>query len=119
MIIHEKEENALYYAFCIDPRFRKRHNTFLDEHCGDAEYLDDVRCPGGAADLESLRKSLAIGVTYHNVTRVVLTVHENCLAGAERADLFDAARVARELGVADITLIYFKLDGSYETVLED
>jgi len=76
---------------------------------------DRVSVQGGAANFEQLRIHLASAKKLHECSTAILTVHENCGAGAKIEDLQTAANMAKEFGYK-VRLFFIKLDGSWEEI---
>ena len=79
--------------------------------------FDRVTFAGGAANAEQLKIHLGLSKKLHDSCVAVLSVHEDCGAGAVKEDLFKAADTARSLGF-DPRLFFIKLDGTWEEVEE-
>ena len=77
---------------------------------------DRVSVQGGAANFEQLKIHLESAKRLHGCSTVILTVHENCGAGAKKEDLQTAARMAKELGYT-ARLFWLKLDGTSEEIM--
>lgn len=108
---------------CIDFRFQKMINEFLETTIGEAGY-DRLGVAGVTKDLNHFMGQLEISHRLHHIKEVVIIHHENCGAyGSEstpekhRAELF----IAKETVLAkypdlDIKLFYLKLNGEFEEV---
>ena len=77
--------------------------------------FDRVSVQGGAANFEQLKIHLASAKRLHECTMAILTVHEDCGAGAKSEDLQVAAKMARELGYK-VRLFFIKLDNTWEEI---
>jgi hypothetical protein len=78
--------------------------------------FDRISVQGGAANFEQLQVHLATAKRLHDCHTAILTVHENCGAGAKREDLLTARRMAQELGYR-CRLFFVKLNGQWDEVL--
>lgn len=102
---------------CMDFRIQKTVTKLL-EHLNIPEgTFDRVTFAGGAANMEQLKIHLGLSKKLHDSCTAVLSVHEDCGAGAVKEDLFKAADTARALGF-DPKLFFIKLDGTWEEVKE-
>lgn len=70
---------------------------------------------GGAKDLAQLELQLALSIRLHQTVRVILTVHEDCGAGATIEDLRAAAALVKEkFPACSVECYLMKLDGAWE-----
>jgi hypothetical protein len=76
---------------------------------------DCMSVAGGAGNFEQLRHNLELSHRLHESKNVILTVHEDCGAGAKREDLYRAATIAKEIGLIP-RMFYLSLDGHWEEV---
>ncbi len=79
---------------------------------GGTDY-DELRIAGGAADLPQLMKHLKLAFVKHGVRKVILTVHEDCAAGAVEADLLRAMKEIKEANYIglEVRAYYFYRSG--------
>lgn len=79
--------------------------------------FDRLSIPGGAGNFEKLKEYLTLSKDLHAASWFILTIHEDCGAGAKKEDLEEAIRIAQEvLPNAKIKSFFVKLDGTMEIV---
>jgi hypothetical protein len=79
--------------------------------------FDRVSIAGGAGNFGELVKHLQLSTSLHNAQNLILTVHEDCGAGATREDLVKALKIARELYPdRRIQGFYIYLRGEWEEI---
>ena len=101
---------------CIDFRFQQAIENLLktlDFECGD---FDRVAVAGGAGNFEVLKHHAPLSKKLHCPNVAILTVHEDCGAGAKKDDLIKAREIAKDL-FEKVRCFYLKLDGTFEEVL--
>jgi cyanophycinase-like exopeptidase len=76
---------------------------------------DRVSFAGGAADKENLKKHLELSQRLHQSSHAILTIHEDCGAGAQKEDLLTAQQITDTLGFTS-QLFIIKLDGTWEEI---
>ena len=85
---------------------------FLEIAYGDC---DRVSIAGGAGNFKQLEDHINVSTKLHNSTNIILTIHEDCGAGAKREDLVKAQNIAKEQHPNCATRTFFiKLDGTWE-----
>ena len=78
---------------------------------------DRVSIAGGAGNFEQLEKHIDLSAKLHNATNLVLTIHEDCGAGAKKEDLPQALKIIKEKHPhSTIRTFFVKLDGSWEEI---
>jgi hypothetical protein len=77
---------------------------------------DCMSVPGGAGNFEQLEKNLELSHRLHETRDTILTVHEDCGAGAKRLDLLRASEIAKKLGLKP-RMFYLPLNGKWEEVV--
>ena len=83
---------------CMDFRIQKTVTKLL-EHLNIPEgTFDRVTFAGGAANMGATQDPFGLSKKLHDSCMAVLSVHEDCGAGAVKEDLFKAADTARSLG---------------------
>lgn len=99
---------------CMDFRIQKTVDRLIDhlELSGD---FDRISVAGGAANIEQLKRHIELSSSLHEPSIFILTIHEDCGAGARDEDL----RHARELlqssyPECQIRTFFIKLDGTWE-----
>lgn len=106
------------FVHCMDFRIQPTLERLLADEGVMAGDFDRVSVAGGAGNFEVLRTHLELSKRLHRTHRFLLTVHEDCGAGARRADLSEAARIAREVEPgSEVRGFYVKLDGTWERVV--
>lgn len=94
---------------CIDFR-TQRATRRLRRSLGVSERdCDRVSVAGGAANLDQLEVNLSLSHRLHHSTTAILTIHEDCGAGAKVEDLHKAAKIALRIGY-QVRLFIIKLD---------
>lgn len=76
---------------------------------------DRIAVAGGAANFESVRSNLELSHKLHHTHTAILTVHEDCGAGAKEEDLVKAAEIAHAIGLKPRTFVLM-LNGSWKKV---
>ncbi|HEV2339822.1 MAG TPA: carbonic anhydrase [Patescibacteria group bacterium] len=112
-----------FVASCIDFRFQKYIREWLDVHLKDKTF-DYVGFAGGAKDIETILKQLAISVRLHNIKRVILMNHEECGAYGNESTPENHARDLRKAKkeilvlypTLSVSLYYLHLDGEFEEI---
>ncbi len=110
---------------CIDFRFQKHLNEWLEEHVGHGNY-DRVSWAGGVLDLEGVLEQVGIAVRLHNIRQAILINHEDCgaygAAGTVERHARDLQRAAEEIKRKHphlaIELYYLRLDGTFESIAQ-
>src|SRR5687768_8720265 len=100
---------------CMDFRIQKTITKLLEHVNIEEGSFDRLAFAGGAANTEQLKIHLELSKKLHDSCVAVLSVHEDCGAGAVKEDLFSAADTARSMGF-DPRLFFVKLDGTWEEV---
>ncbi len=119
----EKNITDAIVVHCIDFRFQKYLNDWLNENVGGGNY-DRVALAGGVLDFETVFAQIKIAENLHEIKKVILVNHEECGAyGAEGSIERHAAdlRAAREkinqaFPNLHVELFYLRLDGVFESV---
>jgi len=94
---------------CIDFRTQQAARR-LRRSLGVSERdCDCVSVAGGAANLEQLEVNLSLSRRLHHSSTAILTIHEDCGAGAKLADLYEASLIAHKLGFK-VRLFVIKID---------
>ena len=89
----------------------------LDFHDGD---YDMVSIAGGAGNFEQLKKHLKLSTGLHQAENIVLTVHEDCGAGATKDDLLKALRETKQAYPnRTVQAYYVYLDGTWEGIKDE
>lgn len=70
---------------------------------------------GGAGNFDILKHHAPLSRKLHCPNVAILTVHEDCGAGAKKEDLIKAKEIAQEL-FETIHCFYLKLDGTWEEI---
>ena len=79
------------------------------------ENCDIILLPGGAKNLEQLESCLALSKNLHESKKAILTIHEDCGAGAAKKDLQKAKElVANKFPEYEVRCYVINLDGSWE-----
>lgn len=108
---------------CIDFRFQKYVEEWLNDNLGQAKY-DRVALAGGVFDFYSILKQVELSVKLHEIKKVVLINHEDCGAYGEagtkerhETDLVDAEKKIEAIfPQVDVETYYLHLDGEMEEV---
>ncbi|MEK7479229.1 MAG: hypothetical protein AAB634_01705 [Patescibacteria group bacterium] len=80
---------------------------------------DILKFPGGSKGLEKKRiqKGAILLQCLHGFERIILSVHEDCGAGADVVHLHAAAKfLRRKLPCCSVELVFFKLNGTWEII---
>ena len=100
---------------CMDFRIQKTVGELLktiDIHEGD---FDRVSIAGGAANAEQLKKHIGLSSALHSPQVFILTIHEDCGAGAKEGDLRNARNLIQSsYPECQIRTFIIKLDGTWE-----
>jgi len=110
-------------AHCIDFRFQKMINDFMEERIGEEGY-DRLGVAGVTKDLEHFMAQLEISQRLHHIQKVIVIHHENCGAyGAEstpekhREELLKAHQaISEKYPDLEVELYYLKLNGEFERI---
>ena len=104
---------------CMDLRTQSVRRRLINHLQIDDGTFDLVAVPGGAGDFRQLKRCLGVSCRLHSVPEVILTVHEDCGAGARKEDLLRAARIATKMGVKYRAFYLFRTedDWSWEEVV--
>lgn len=102
---------------CMDFRIQGTVAKLLDHLNVNDGSFDRITFAGGAANADQLKIHLGLSKKLHDSCVAVLSVHEDCGAGAVKEDLLTAAETARSMGF-EPKLFYIKLDGTWEEVKE-
>jgi len=103
---------------CIDPRIQEAVEWLRRASGIRYGSFDRVSIAGGGGFFDRFERELDIAVKSHRVTRIVLTGHEDCLAGATPelvlgcADAVESRYAERVRAEA----VWLRLDGSRETL---
>jgi carbonic anhydrase len=108
---------------CIDFRFQKYLDPWLQEHLGHDKY-DRVSLAGGVFDFEYVMKQVEISDRLHKIKKVILLNHEDCGAYGEagnykrhKDDLEKAEkRLEKEFSHLKVETYYLHLDGNFEKI---
>ena len=103
---------------CIDFRFQKYLDTWLQEHLGHGNY-DRVSLAGGVFDFDTISEQVRISVRLHEIDKVVLVNHEDCGAYGDKGNFErhqNDLRVAKQTIDADspglkVEIYYLRLEG--------
>lgn len=100
---------------CVDFRIQGTIDDLIRSLALAPGEYDRISVAGGAAYYAEVLRQAQICNRLHRPSLFVLTVHEDCGAGAKRDDLKEARRITREASPnAVIRTFYVKLDGSWE-----
>ena len=108
---------------CIDFRFQKFLDSWLQQHFG-YDHYDRVSLAGGVLDLASVMRQIEISDRLHKIKKVILINHENCGAYGEsstfmrhKEDLEKAEnRIENSFSHLEVEIYYLHLDGTFERV---
>ncbi|MCA9391623.1 hypothetical protein KC614_00270 [candidate division WWE3 bacterium] len=102
---------------CMDFRFQKTFDSLIESLEIELGDFDRVSVAGGAGNFEQLERHLELTTKLHDAKTLVLTVHEDCGAGATRDDLIKAIGIAKETyPERTVKAFYVMLDGTWEEV---
>ncbi|MBM3213762.1 hypothetical protein FJZ36_02455 [Candidatus Poribacteria bacterium] len=106
---------------CIDPRIQQMVESFRAKSGITYGHFDRVSVAGGAGFLDDYQDEVAIAFTRHEVRDIVLTGHDDCLAGTTRGGVLDAAGQLRERYGSSVRVhaIWFHLDGTHDVLAGD
>jgi len=101
---------------CMDWRFQRFFKNLMTEL--NLEKADRISLPGGGGKNPDLVDAwIALSCKLHEPTNVVLTVHEDCGAGATKDDLIEAFNRTKEKHPDKTVRAFFiNLDGTWEEV---
>lgn len=101
---------------CCDHRFQKAGRA-LRRHLGiKSGHYDLISIPGGAGDLSTFQNAMALLHDKRLDDRLaVLTIHEDCAAGATETDLAKTVNAAKEF-FPEVKGYILKLDGTFELI---
>lgn len=103
------------FVHCMDFRFQKAFGELLESLGVKPGDFDRLSIPGGAGNFEKLKEYLTLSKDLHAARQFILTIHEDCGAGAKKEDLKEAVRIAKEvLPEAEIKTFYVSLDGAIQ-----
>lgn len=110
-------------ATCIDFRFQKTIDTWVEENIGEGNF-DRVAIAGGIYDLDAVLVQVELSDRLHSIKTVVFMNHENCGGYGEegtderhRSDLLAAKQtVNSRFPHLEVQLYYLRLDGQVEAV---
>ena len=109
---------------CIDFRFQKYFDAWIEENLGCCNY-DRVSLAGGVFDFDYVLKQIKVSEELHDIKQIILINHADCGAyGAEgnyarhKSDLEEAKHKLDTIFPAlDVALYYLHLDGTFEQIL--
>ena len=101
---------------CMDWRIQNTLIKLLQE-LGE-ETADRISIPGGAGKYpELVDEWVALSCKLHDPKQIILTVHEDCGAGATKNDLIESlARVKKNNPDRDVKAFFVMLDGRWQEV---
>ncbi len=120
----EKHTTDAIVVHCIDFRFQKYLNDWLNENVGDGNY-DRLSIAGSVFDFETIFGQVQLSRRLHEIKKAIFINHEDCGAYGETgtkerhaADLRAAREKIGERCVRDldVELYYLHLDGTFEKV---
>jgi len=100
---------------CIDFRTQRVADRLRRSLGVSKRDCDRIAVAGGAANFSSARSNLELSYKLHHTHTAILTVHEDCGAGAKEDDLREAARMAREIGLRPKTF-FLLLKGGWREI---
>jgi hypothetical protein len=79
---------------------------------------DRISIPGGAGkNMDLVEKWVGMSCKLHVPSSIILTVHEDCGAGATKDDLIDIfKRVATQYTNKEVRAFYINLDGTWSEI---
>lgn len=100
---------------CMDFRIQKTlSNLFASLSVKEGDF-DRVSVAGGAANIEQLKRHVELSRSLHNPSVFILTIHEDCGAGARLEDLENAKQlVQNSYPECTIKAFFVRLDGTWE-----
>jgi hypothetical protein len=108
---------ASSFVHCMDFRIQPTLDRLLVNEGVMAGDFDRVSVAGGAGNFQELRHHLTLSCKLHHPRSFLLTVHEDCGAGAKREDLEEAVRIAREIEPeSEVEAFFVRLDGTWDRV---
>ncbi len=84
---------------CMDFRIQKTVDNLLEHLNIHQGSFDRVTCAGGAANTDQLKTHLGLSKKLHDSSTAVLSVHEDCGAGAKKEDLLRLQKQPVHLGL--------------------
>ena len=110
---------------CIDFRFQKYIDPWLQKHFGHDNY-NRVSLAGGVFDIETILKQVEISDKLHKIKKVILINHEDCGAYGDagnydrhKSDLDEAKRkIGALFPDLDVETYYLHLDGEFELMTQ-
>jgi len=101
----------------MDFRIQQTVELLLAELMVDYDDFDRVSIPGGAGNIALFEEMALLSKRLHDINMVVLTVHEDCGAGATMDDLKEAISIAKNsLPDVEVRAFYIYLDGHWDEV---
>lgn len=108
---------------CMDFRLQEYLNAWCEAAFGRRNY-DRLSVAGAVQDAELVLKHVALAERLHQIRKVVLVNHENCLAygeaGTYKRQKADLAEVQRQIQALlpqmQVEKYYLRLDGTFERV---
>ena len=108
---------------CIDFRFQKHFDAWIEENLGCCNY-DRVSLAGGVFDFDYVLKQIKVSEELHDIKQIILINHADCgaygVAGnyaRHKSDLEEAKEKLIELFPAlNVELYYLHLDGEFEQI---
>ena len=101
---------------CIDFRFQGTIDKLIRSLGYNPGDFDRVSVAGGAGNFEILKHHAPLSKRLHDPEMIILTVHEDCGAGAKKEDLMTAKKIVSET-IPHARCFFLKLDGSWEEML--
>ena len=98
---------------CMDLRTQRVRRELIDYLGIKDGTFDLISVPGGAGDFRQLERCLRLSCQLHSVEEAILTVHEDCGAGAKKGDLLRAARIATKMGVKYRAFYLFRTENGW------
>lgn len=113
--VNKKHTCHALIVHCIDFRFqgaiRKLFNSLGLRH----GHFDRLSVAGGAGNFKILEEHAPLSRKLHEPELVILTIHEDCGAGAKKEDLRKARKIAKK-SIPNTRCFYLKLNGEVEEV---
>ena len=104
-----------FVCHCMDLRIQQTVENLLRSLGIALGEFDRVSVAGGAGNFASLNEHLAVSFRLHNPQEIILTIHEDCGAGATKNDFAEAFRLSHQY-TENTRAFFINLDGTWEEI---
>lgn len=100
---------------CMDFRIQETVNNLLKSLNLKEGDFDRISVAGGAANFEQLKRHIELSKSLHHSRLFILTIHEDCGAGAKMENLLEAKELIMKTHPdCEIKSFYIKLNGAWK-----